>query len=163
MPTRKNPARQFVCNHHRFCSFECMAAFNENDTRWRGLSAVGETASLIAEMARASCKEPAGPVVAAKHWSLLRMFGGTMSIDDFRRASTDRSRLCIVNQAPMVLHPVSVTEVPMNDMVEKKYSFVPIDDDRINRFKSALRLQRDKPVLRNNSLHNAMNLTTTTR
>lgn len=167
----------FVC-HGAYCSLECMSASNRDrfgrDASWSHLLQVE---SLINEMAYVNFGYRT-PVVPAPHWTTLDVFGGKLTIREFRarcrsgggggektagdEQQQDGAGSCIMlrNHFPMVERQPTIQEVSVDELLTNKHTFVPIDDARVNRFKSNLRLKRTKPLARAGNLHASMNLTT---
>ena len=136
-----------------FCSCECAAAYNmdskessdETMTRY----------SLINMLARelGHCKL----VRPAPNRLVLSMFGGPMSIDEFReRCHT--SRLVLVNFPPMMTVTQQVEEINQREL-RSEYRYIPIDSERVNKYKEKIKLKRTKPIINyTNTLDHAMNL-----
>jgi hypothetical protein len=120
-----------------FCSLQCAAAFNM-DSRESNEVVCGRHA-LLSEMSRAA---GAGEVSIAPDWRCLRMFGGSMTIEEFRAFSTS-GRVMLVNTPPMRSVSTQIEEVNERD-VGGGYSFVPLDPVRIERGSNDVTLRRSR-------------------
>jgi len=135
-----------------FCSLECTLAYNYDsketiDEKW-------ERANLINYLAKRigieNLPKPAPPRLS------LKMFGGHLSIDDFRDFCKS-SKIININFPPMLTQRQQIEEINECDVQDFKY--IPVDQERINKFKDKLVLRRTKPVnLSENTLENTMNL-----
>lgn len=136
-----------------FCSLECAAAYNFA-TR-DSLDECLHRYSLINSLA---CRIGLGlgrVVRPAPCRLALDIFGGHMSIDDFR-AFTQSSRHIIVNSPPMMAVSQQVEEMNVSDL-RSEYKYIPLDTDRVVRFQEKIRLKRSKPVVNfKNTLDHAM-------
>lgn len=85
----------------------------------------------------------------------LQMFGGNMSVEEFR-THHGQNKLININIPPMVVMVSQLEEV--NDMdVCGKMRYVPLDHDRVDKYKAKIRLRRALPVNANkNTLENVM-------
>jgi hypothetical protein len=125
-----------------FCSPECAAAylFNERlDThvQW-------ERYALLNRL----YAEGDGSVRLAAPRSVLRLFGGTLDVSEYRAVLTDRRMRIDVMTPPMI----SITQVMDTKPIDfydasVKNNFIPWEMDRMNRpGAQGLRLRRTKPV-----------------
>ena len=136
-----------------FCSLECGMAYNFESNE--GIDEKLERHNLINLLARklgfSSKLKPAPSRLA------LKMFGGYMDIDEFR-GFCKTSKTVNVNFPPMMTLTQQVEEV--NDCnVNSEYKYIPLDHDRINKYKEKLTLKRSKPVTEfKNTLDHMMNL-----
>lgn len=138
-----------------FCSLECAAAYNfaSRDSIDDCLHRYSLINALHARMGLGI-----GNVVRpAPNRLALSMFGGHMSIDEFRSFS-DSNKHIIVNTPPMLTVSQQIEEVNSCEM-RSEYKYVPLDNDRVQRFQEKIRLKRSKPVANlRNTLDNTMNL-----
>ncbi len=137
-----------------FCSLECAMAHNyaSND----GMDEIWERNSLLQLMGRRMNKE--GPVVSAPPRVCLRMFGGYMDIEDFRKHCESR-RVVTVNCPPMLSLTQQVDELYESDLLTHDYKYVPLDNARVDEYRKKLRLKRNKPLVNpKNTLDYAMNV-----
>lgn len=138
-----------------YCSLECAQAYNfsmkdEIDEMW-------ERSNLINLLSRKLKYNKEGFVKPAPPRLSLKMFGGHLSIEDFRNFSK-KNKVVNVNFPPMVTVTQQIEEINEGD-INNDYKFIPIDTDRINKYKEKMRLKRTKPVHDSkNTLDNAMNI-----
>ena len=120
-----------------FCSLECAAAHNLSNTEI--MDDVWERNQLINILSR----RIGGPniVKAAPPRLALKMFGGYLSIEEFRDFCNS-SKLININFPPMMTLTQQVEEINESDL-NNDYKYIPVDTDRINKFK--LKLKRSKP------------------
>jgi hypothetical protein len=98
-----------------------------------------------------------GGVKQAPDRTTLKMFGGYLNIDEFRSYNHSR-KLGIVNCPPMVSLTQQIEEINDSD-IHSTYRFVPIDNERVNRYKRHLVLERSKPLVTvKNTLDRTMNI-----
>ena len=135
-----------------FCGFECAAAFLFN-SRELHVNPWASYEMLNAMAVRAGAPTP---VKEAPSRLCLRMFGGWMDIDEFRRGRT--------RHAPLPMTMVSASQV-MDDSGNAGCaaggrdgsSFIPLDHDRVMKAKQNL-MKHTSGMKR--SIHNKMNLVT---
>jgi hypothetical protein len=136
-----------------FCSLECVVAHNyaSND----GMDEVWERQNLCNLLAKKL--ELPTPVKPAPSRIVLKMFGGVLDIDEFRAYCQTGKVMCL-NFPPMVAMTQQVEEAYESD-ITCDYKFIPLDNDRINRYKEKLKLRRAKPLVNpKNTLDHSMNL-----
>lgn len=144
-----------------FCSLNCAAAYNfdandDSDDVW-------ETYALLNRMF-AELSDSEERVLPAPPRSTLKVFGGYMDIDEFRRKSLSSAYNMLgggVNvckgstvdllRFPMTFVPQQVEEINEANIFQP-LRFIPVDHDHINRVKEKqLQLKRSKPLV--NSVH----------
>ena len=139
-----------------FCSLECASSYNfkNNDN----VDEMWERYNLINLMCR---KMNAGNFVKpAPDILSLKMFGGHLEIEKFREYFKT-NRVIIMNFPPMTSITQQLEEINENEL-NNEYKFIPIDNDRINKYKEKILFKRSKPLINNsNSLENTMKLTYT--
>ena len=143
IPTKRaahdNADDGFVATGH-FCSYPCAAAaiFDEhldNNTAWTRYQFLNDM------FAAAGDSECSLPIVRAPPRSALKMFGGSMTIDEFRKKAG--ASMCVVRRCPpMMVDTPRLEEIPVCHQPTKG-TYVPLDDDRISKYK--VRLERSKP------------------
>lgn len=136
-----------------FCSLECAAAFNfkSNDS----LDEVWERYNLINLLSRRM--NQGRHVKPAPDKMTLKMFGGFMDIDAFRKYHLS-NKVITVHFPPMTSLTQQIEEVNEYELNSDR-TYIPIDSDRINRCKEKMIFQRNKPLLGDKStLESAMNL-----
>ncbi len=139
-----------------FCSVSCAAAYNfdsreSTDTvceRHAMLSCL--YSMLLGGSARGDAAPPADATVrTAPPRTVLKMFGGHMSIEEFRAQSqggSSASSVFLENVPPLRCLSMQVEEVDEED-VGNRFTFVPIDQDRVERGMKELTLRRGKSLL----------------
>lgn len=136
-----------------FCSISCAAAYNleSRDSH----ETVCDRHSMLCELSRLTRGNDR--VRAAPMRTALAMFGGYMSIEEFR-AAADEPVAFLENVPPMRSLTQQIEEVDENDVLGG-YSFVPLDRGRAERGMEELALRRNKPLLGGkNTLDHALNL-----
>jgi hypothetical protein len=140
-----------------FCSLECAAAYNLKN--YDSIDEMWERYMLINMLSRRiGCKDQ---VIPAPSRLALKEFGGYMDIDEFRKF-TDSKKLISVNFPPMMTLTQQIEEINGSDLTND-YKYIPIDTDRINKYKEKIKLKRAKPIANyKNTLDHTMNLKITT-
>lgn len=129
----------YTCEGH-YCSPECALAHLYAETCF------SETARwtrhcLLLDVYRSLYKER--EITPAPHRQLLRMFGGQLSIEQFRQYVATSQDMVGIVLPPLRLHlPNMNVQGPMRDV--KK--FVTLSQDRVEKANKELRLRRSKPV-----------------
>lgn len=136
-----------------FCSLECAAAFNFASNE--SMDEVWERFSLINMLSkRIAYKNVIKP---APNRLALKMFGGHLGIDEFR-TFCETSKIINIHFPPMMTITQQVEEINDCD-INSDYKFIPIDSDRINKYKEKITLKRNKPVTNfKNTLDHTMNI-----
>jgi hypothetical protein len=136
-----------------FCSLECCASYNMDgkDTA----DDIWERGSLINMLARSlgyrNFIKPAPSRLA------LKMFGGHMDIEEFRDYCLT-NKIININFPPMMTMTQQIEEINESD-INSDYRYIPLDTDRINKYKEKIKLKRNKPVTNfKNTLDHTMNL-----
>lgn len=148
---------KFYNNHFHvygcFCSLECAMAYNFDANE--GIDEKWERHNLLNLLARSlGVTDRLKP---APNRLALKMFGGYMDIDEFR-AFCKSSKTININFPPMMAMTQQVEEINDCD-VNSEYKYIPLDHDRINKYKEKLTLKRTKPVMEfKNTLDHMMNL-----
>lgn len=136
-----------------YCSLECAMAYN-NDSK-SSLDEILERKNLINMLS--SILQYKKNIKAAPNRLALKCFGGHMCLEEFRSFSGTH-KLINVNIPPMVTLTQQIEEVNEND-VNREFSFVPIDTERINKYKEKIKIKRSKPVFdQKNTLDHVMKL-----
>ena len=136
-----------------FCSLECAAAWN-----FASKESSDEIHERYALINLLSSYAGYGKVIRpSPDRSALAMFGGHMSIDDFRRFSTsNKAMMC--SCTPMMSLAQQVEEISDSEL-RSEYKFIPLDKDRVNKYQEKIRLRRTKPLINyKNTLDCTMNL-----
>jgi hypothetical protein len=136
-----------------FCSLECAAAYNfhENNSQ----DEMWERYQLLNMMSRkmqlGNVIKPAPPRLA------LKVFGGNMDIGTFRNTGKG-TKLMNINFPPMTSITQQLEEI--NDYeINNDFKYIPVDDERISKYKEKVFFKRNKPLIdKNKSLESSMNL-----
>ncbi|GLC54553.1 hypothetical protein PLESTB_000879000 [Pleodorina starrii] len=90
----------------------------------------------------------------------LQSFGGHLSIDEFcKMANGNSGKVVTLNFPPMSMMRQQIEEMNESD-ITSDLRYVPLDTDRINKYKERLRLQRRRPMQSNqNTLDAVMQFT----
>ena len=139
-----------------FCMKECAAAYifdsNEIDNLiWERYSLLNHLYSIIEGQPDLNIKL-APPRLA------LEVFGGHLSIEQFRDSNNIKNRNFKVVLPPMVSIIPSLEEVNRDSLKKKDSFFIPLDKERIKKVNNDLRLKRRKPMTNKNTLENCMRL-----
>lgn len=136
-----------------FCSLECAAAYNFHENN--NVDEMWERFNLINLLCR---KLKLGNLVKPAPSRLsLKMFGGHLDIVQFREFSKC-NKFINVNFPPMTSITQQLEEI--NDFeLNNDLKYIPIDNERINKYKEKIVFRRTKPLIdTNKSLESAMNL-----
>ena len=137
-----------------FCSLECAAAYNfqtceSHDERWERYHLINVMSHKIGHVDR---------VRSAPCRLALKMFGGFMDIDAFRSYCKTSTKVLSVNFPPMMTLTQQIEELNECD-VSSEYKYIPLDIERINKYREKIVLRRTKPVTEfKNTLDSLMNL-----
>lgn len=154
-----------------FCSFACAAAHNfdncnDADEMWERYAMLNRMyyeCSLQREVARDKITR----VIPAPPRTALQVFGGYLSIEEFREKTDNLSENCgatliDVLNVPITFVPQQVEEINEADIAQP-LKFIPIDQERINKVREKLQLRRTKPLIdAKHTLDHIMNLKFTT-
>ena len=91
---------------------------------------------------------------------ILSMFGGYLSIDEFRKNTLNQYKFYKILNYPLISIVPKIEEniIRINNL-KKKNRFIPIDNTVVTNAKKSLRLKRDKPVTNlTQTLQSYMNL-----
>ena len=136
-----------------FCSLECAAAYNFNGHK--NHDEIWERYNLINLLSRRigykHLVKPAPDKMA------LKMFGGFMDIDQFRNYC-HTSKMIHINFPPMTSITQQIEEINEYEM-NSEVRYIPIDNERINRYKEKIIFKRPKTGNQEKSmLEHAMNM-----
>lgn len=137
-----------------FCSLECALAFNNQSHD--SVDEIWERRHLINMLAQQI--NYANYIKAAPSRLVLKMFGGYMTIDEFREFCKT-SKLINVNFPPMMTLTQQVEEINECDIFNE-FKYIPLDSERVNRYKERqMNLKRSKPINNiKNTLDHTMNI-----
>ena len=136
-----------------FCSLECAAAYNFAEEK--NIQDIWECYNLINLL---SHKIEYNKIVKlAPKRNCLKIFGGNMSIDEFR-TFTESNKIINVLEYPMIAVTQQIEEINYNNDYNKN-NYIPIDETRIQKLEQKIKLMRSKPLLNNkNTLEHTMNI-----
>jgi hypothetical protein len=139
-----------------FCSFECMCAYNffsgeNSNTIW-------ETYNLINLMAKKMLINQ--HIYPAPSRKCLKLFGGYMSIDEFRNFNTS-NKIINIHNYPLVASVEQIEEI--NDYHHKNNDsiFLNFDKERLERFEKKIQQQSKDLIHENfvNTIDSSMSIT----
>lgn len=136
-----------------FCSLECASAYNfkmhDNiDEMWERFNLIN---LLSRRLNLGRLVKPSPDRLA------LKMFGGYMEIDEFR-SFFKSNKLVNINFPPMTSITQQIEEVNEHEL-NNDFKYIPLDQDRIDKYKEKQMFKRTKPLINNkNSLEFTMNL-----
>ena len=136
MPVLYSPFHGTFTTFGNFCSLECTVAYNFATNQ--GSDRVWEIHSWINLMARKMGLP--NPVRPAPSRFLLKMFGGPMSIDDFRNAHKSMSRTFVINIPPLI------SLNPQTEVINTSYIASPSIVD-IDKVQDRMKISRAKSVV----------------
>lgn len=141
-----------------FCSKECAAAYNFESQDNHNYQCPWERYSLLNHLYSIIEDKPDLRVNLAPHRMTLEMFGGSLSIEEFRESFTSSKKYNVV-------YPPMVSIIPAMEMTNKvdtskrnESYYIPIDKERIKKVNNDLRLRRRNPINNKNTLENCMRL-----
>jgi hypothetical protein len=141
-----------------FCSPECAASYNFDDNATS--SDIWHRYSLLNLLYKKLYSDIKLKIKLAPPRNVLKMFGGPLSIKEFREYNVNYDRKLVINLPPMIsiIHQIEETNVEENSSKKNK-KFVPLDDIRVKNADNSLRLKRKTPVsVSQNTLENCMSL-----
>lgn len=136
-----------------FCSPECACAYNYNSNVSQ--EDIFNRYTLLNMMCCELYDDDIITIKKASSKLILQMFGGPLSIDEFRKNNTNYSKDYKILNPPLVSIVPQIVEIQVN----KINKFIPIDNNRINGAIEDLKLQRKLPAKSKNTLELCMNLT----
>lgn len=156
LPIKMTMNEQQYCVTGCFCSLECACAHNfasresvdERLSRYSLLNGLAVRIGCIAQT----------PIRPAPDRLALNIFGGHLSIDEFRVYASSSDRYIITNTSPMISVTQQLEELNEQD-THSEYRYVPLDSERVCRFQEKIKLKRNKPLLNTkNTLDQSMKL-----
>jgi hypothetical protein len=154
LPLRKKNDEYIVSGC--FCSPECAAAWNfdnsDSEERWERNSLLNVIYKKVFENKNINIK-PAPPRQS------LKIFGGNLTIEEFRKNNSNYNKNYKIVMPPMVSIIPQLEESVNNSFYNQNKSFIPIDKERIEKANKDLKLKRSKPLSdKRNTLENCMKL-----
>lgn len=136
-----------------FCSLECAAAHNFKSNE--SLDEVWERYNLINLLCR---RLSIGRIVKpAPDKMTLKMFGGFMDIENFRKYSVT-NKVVNINFPPMTSLTQQIEEINEYEL-NSDLKYIPLDSERINRCKEKMIFKRNKPISKDKTtIESTMNL-----
>lgn len=140
-----------------FCSMECICAYNFETNN--NVNNMWEVYNLIIFMARKMNYTDA--VYPAPPRKCLAMFGGYLSIEDFRLYCKS-NKIVNYNNVPLIAIVDQVEEINNFYHKHKKTDLIHIDVERIKNYETKLKLQQNEYIKENyeNTLNNTMGIMT---
>ena len=125
-----------------FCSLECTAAYNFESKESR--DEIFERYNLINQLSREIGHK--FKVKPAPHRFALQLFGGHLSIDEFRMFCYS-SKIINLNFPPMNTLTQQLEEINECDL-NLDFKYIPFDNEKIKQYndKEKLKLKRNKPI-----------------
>eukprot|EP00798_Chlamydomonas_sp_ICE-L_P017343 gene17343-23649_t len=127
-----------------FCSLECACAYNfaSRDNTDKRLARYTLLNNMAMRMGFTQV-----PVKAAPDRLALDMFGGHMTIEEFRNTT---EKHVIVNTTPMLSTVQQAEELNEQDM-HSEYRYISLDKNRVCKFQEKIKLKRSKPLIGGNN------------
>lgn len=130
-----------------FCSFNCTASYNfskNDDDIW-------ERYSLLNLMYKKLYNEKFVKINLAPPREILKIFGGYLSIEEFRENSLKNEKVFTVIKPPLISIISKIEENITNTSKNLKNSYPLTNEDILNKTNNTLKLKRSKPVTNPNS------------
>ena len=139
-----------------FCSPECAAAYNFHDANdsdvWNKYSLLNLLYTKMID------GKPINIKLAPPRRTLTK-FGGILPIEEFRKFNDNYYKQYTMIYPPMISNLPSIEKKDINDRIKKKYDYIPVDKERIEKANDELILRRQKPINSfTNTLENCMKL-----
>jgi hypothetical protein len=136
-----------------YCSLECVAAYNFSEEK--NMQNIWECYNLINLLSQKINYN--NIVKLAPDRTCLKIFGGKMTIDEFRQF-TESNKIINTLEYPMIAVTQQIEEINYNNDYNKN-NYIPIDEKRIQKLEQKIKLMRSKPLLNNkNTLEHTMNI-----
>ena len=138
-----------------FCTFNCAAAYNfskNDDNMW-------ERYSLLNLMYKKLYSRNFVKINLSPPRETLKIFGGYLSIDEFRENSYKNEKIFNVIKPPLISIIPKIEENIVSSNKNIKNNFPLVNENILNKTQSTLKLKRNKPVTNpNNTLQSFMDL-----
>lgn len=133
-----------------FCSLECASAYNIMQLKDSHIEERNNLLNYLSNRLGYS-----SIIKTAPPREMLQMFGGNMTIEEFRKSNTiDKS--IHINFPPMTVLISQFEEINDSD-ISSNLKYIPLDIDRIDKYREKIKLQRIQPVNQHkNTLENVM-------
>lgn len=158
LPIEYNPGKDTFVTMGQFCSWSCSKAFTLD--RFRSIHKMSDICSLIT-LFRKKTEGKLTPVKPAPNRYILNMFGGPMSIEEFRK---ECHMPTVEYQFPDTRHAIPIVVKKIQEAPEAKKGDLERRLDNIHRSShknEPLKLRRTKPLKRNiqaNSLEQSLDI-----
>jgi hypothetical protein len=130
-----------------FCSFNCTASYNfskNDDDMW-------ERFSLLNLMYKKLYNHKFVKINLAPPRETLKIFGGYMSIEEFRDAALKNDKSFSVVKPPLISIIPKIEENILNNIKNMKNNLPLTNENILNKTQNSLKLKRNKPVTNPNS------------
>jgi len=138
-----------------FCSFNCAASYNfskNSDNIW-------ERFSLLNLMYKKLYEKKFVKINLAPPRETLKIFGGYLSIEEFRENSLRNEKTFSLITPPLISIIPKIEENIANNAKNTKTNYPLINENILNKTQNTLKLKRNKPVTNpNNTLQSFMDL-----
>jgi hypothetical protein len=138
-----------------FCSFNCTASYNfskNDDDIW-------ERYSLLNLMYKKLYNEKFIKINLAPPREILKIFGGYLTIEEFRENSFKNDKTFTVVKPPLISIIPKIEENISNTAKNNKSNFPLVNENILNKTHTNLKLKRNKPITNpNNTLQSFMDL-----
>ncbi len=130
-----------------FCTFNCAASYNfskNDDNMW-------ERYSLLNLMYKKLYNRNFVKINLAPPRETLKIFGGYLSIEEFRENSYKNEKTFMVVKPPLISIIPKIEENILTNNKNIKNNFPLVNENILNKTQSSLKLKRNKPVTNPNS------------
>lgn len=130
-----------------YCSFNCTASYNfskNDDDVW-------ERYSLLNLMYKKLYNQKLTKINLAPPRETLKMFGGYLSIEEFRENSLKNDKTFVVIKPPLISIIPKIEENISNSGKNFKNNIIQVNENILNKTQNNLKLKRNKPVTNPNS------------
>ena len=130
-----------------YCSFNCAASYNfskNEDVMW-------ERYSLLNLMYKKLYNQKFVKINLAPPREILKIFGGYLTIDEFRDNSLKNDKIFSVIKPPLISIIPKIEENISNTNKNIKNSFPTVNENILNKTQNNLKLKRNKPITNPNS------------
>jgi len=138
-----------------FCSFNCAASYNFNNSD----NDMYEKYSLLNLMYKKLYNKNFVKINLAPPRETLKMFGGYLSIEEFRENALENNKLFNVISPPLISIIPKIEESVNHNKVFGHTLVNGVNENILNKTQNSLKLKRNKPVTNpNNTLQSFMDL-----
>jgi hypothetical protein len=148
LPTKYDPLRKRFTFMGIFCSWNCSKAYNLSMIDYKRYERNEYITMLLQQLYGI---ENAIKVKPAPPRETLKMFGGYLSIDEFRENSYKNEKTYMVVKPPLISIIPKIEENIATSNKNLKNNFPLVNENILNKTQSTLKLKRNKPVTNPNS------------